>query len=579
MQELIPKDLPKGKALVREGINIGQTFQVGRSAFLRHRNVRCESDWKLMQAEKGVIQWNPLIGLSTLEEQIEAMKYLWEWGKSKGIEIDRCLQISNMLNGLPPDLRSNAPKSTSFLMESPEDFARIAQAAPIQPVSDDHTIGSPNSVNNTIDWLKAGCNDVGNLCQHIWDYPYFHDDVAQEIETVKALGIMASKRKDGAIVSGYTGDGLPSQLLDHVSEVGYMLLEKYVVEELCGAAYAASLGGIISHIPSKMATWLAFYDVLKSDHSVLTFMQGNTLEPTEDLVSNYGLVASEFIPFVLLERKYKTGIAYMANPVTECIRVPTVQEICDVYSVCLVALRKALEYEEANMFDDSHINELRAMLVDKGKQFFENTKKRLLQMGVDITDPLQMLLAVRRLGGRKFEEMFHPGERDSSRPRGIVPFVPTDLLKKPMKDLDKYIERIRSVQLGDAVRDKKVILGSTDTHEYGIFVVNGVLSTFGARVIDGGVDLDAEQALDLAFKEGTPYIAISTHNGLCLDWGRRLIQVANQRNQHVKVFMGGRLNAILDGFTEPIDVSERLSDIGIIPCHEIIDLIIGISHP
>ncbi len=39
MSELIPKGLPKGKEVVQEGIKIGKTFEVGRTAFLRHRNV------------------------------------------------------------------------------------------------------------------------------------------------------------------------------------------------------------------------------------------------------------------------------------------------------------------------------------------------------------------------------------------------------------------------------------------------------------------------------------------------------------------------------------------------------------
>jgi methylmalonyl-CoA mutase cobalamin-binding subunit len=406
------------------------------------------------------------------------------------------------------------------------------------------------------------------MSQYVWDYPYSHDDVAQVIEVVKALGIMASKREDGAIIITYVGDGIPGQLLDHVSEVGYVLLEKYVADDLCGAAYAAALGGVHSYIPAKLATWLALNDTLKSDHSVLTFYQGNTLEPTDDFEANYGLVVSDFIPFAILERKHKTGVAYTVNPVTECMRVPTLQEIKEAYSACIVALQKALEYEEAKMLDDSHINQLRSMLVREGRQFSQNALKKLSQMGVDINDPLQVLLAVRRLGGRKLEEMAHPGERDPSRPRGFVPFLPTDLIKQPLKDLDRITRAIRSERLGDAVKGKKFVIGSTDTHEYGLFVVNGLLNTFGSMVVNGGVDLDAEQILDLAAEEGTPYIAVSTHNGLCLDWGRHLMEVAKQRSQHVKVFMGGRLNAIVEDVTEPIDVSDRLSKLGITPCKD-----------
>lgn len=578
MSELVPDGLPRGSDIVKEGIDIGRTFEVGKSAFMRYRKVRTESDWKRMQAAEGNIQWNPIIGLATLDEQVEAVKRLWEWGLERGIEIDRCLHISNMLNGLPPELREKAPKPTSFLLESPEDFIRIAEAAPIQPVFDDHMVGNPNSVNNAVNCLKAGCNDVGTLCQYVWDYPYYHDDVGQVVETVKALGVLASKRKDGAFILTYVGDGIPGQLIDHVSEVGYCRLEKYIADELCGTAYAASLGGVHSYIPAKLATWLALGDILKEeDRGVLTFYQGNTLEPTEDLESNYGLVVSDFLPFALLERRHKTGIAYMPNPVTECVRVPTIKEIIDVLSACAVSLNKAIELEEGKLVDDTYINEMRALLVDRGNKFFENALHRLAEMGVDTRDPIQMFLALRRLGGRKIEELFHPGEKDPGVPRGFVPYFATDLLNKPMRVMDEVMKEVKSGGLGEAGKNKAVVMGSTDTHEYGLFVVGGVLNAVGAKAIDGGVDLDPEQMLDLAHESGTPYVAVSTHNGQCLDWGTRLMEVAKDRGQEVKVFMGGKLNAIVEGASEPVDVSDRLSGIGITPCLEVIDFVRGLS--
>ena len=93
-----------------------------------------------------------------------------------------------------------------------------------------------------------------------------------------------------------------------------------------------------------------------------------------------------------------------------------------------------------------------------------------------------------------------------------------------------------------------------------------------AQVVNGGLDLDAEEILDLALKAGTPYIALTTHNGLCLDYGKRLIEVAKTRNQEVKVFMGGILNGMVEGVTEPIDVSEWLIELGIHPCKRVDDL-------
>ncbi len=582
MSELIPKGLPKGKELVQEGIKIGGTIELGRSPFLQERNVRCESDWKRMQAEKGNIQWGRILGLCSVDEQVEGLKYLWEWSKKVGLEFDRCDLIGSRVTGLPLDLRNKASRETSFTFEDPNDWVRIVQATPMAPCFLDHHIGSPNSVYNTVNALKAGATTVGTLCHVYYNYPYWHDDIAQVIETVKAIGIMASKRKDGIMLSSQTGDGLEAQFFDHASQIGFMRLQQYICEDLCGTNYSVGLGGNISgDIPTKWAIGLALNDILKAnlktDHNVWEYVNGNTLEATDDIESNYALTVAEFIPFAILERKYKTGCAYHANPATEYMRVPTVEEITEVFSVCAVALKKAREYESGNLFDDSYINEIRSLLLNKGNQFFESVKKGLSEIGVDITDPLQILLATRRLGAARLEEMCHPGEKDSTYPGGFIPFMPTEPIRRAMKTKDDFVKKVYSEQFSDVVRDKKVVVGSTDIHTWGLFVVSGVLNDLGAKVVNGGTDLDAERVLDLAFKEGTPYIAISTNNGQCLDWSKHLMELAKQRNQHVKVFMGGRLNAILESATEPVDVSDQLVRLGISPCREVSDLIKGIA--
>jgi hypothetical protein len=47
---------------------------------------------------------------------------------------------------------------------------------------------------------------------------------------------------------------------------------------------------------------------------------------------------------------------------------------------------------------------------------------------------------------------------------------------------------------------------------------------------------------------------------------------ARLRKQEVNVYMGGKLNSILEGVAEPVDVSDNLAGIGILPCIEIIDV-------
>jgi len=571
MSELIPKGIPKGKEIVQEGRNLGKTIEIGRSAFCREKNVRCEGDYKQMCAEKGHITWQMIMGLSSVDEQVEALKYLYEWGKKTGVVIDRCTIIPNMRMGLPEEMWDKAPKGTSFMLESLEDYVRIIQAAPIQPTFGDFHIGSPASVRNVTNALRAGAGYIGTLSQYSWDYPYWKDDVAQVVEVVKAIGIMAEKRKDNIIVYSYESDGMPSQFMDWASVVGYVRLEKYVVDELCGANYAIGYGGLTGNIPVKIANWLALYDVLRADHNVISFIYGNTIDVTEDASSNYAIVTAEVIPFVITEQIYKTGASLLLVPAQEMVRVPTKEEIAEVFKVARVAQTRAKDYEK--MLDFSYVNEMRSLLADKGNQFFMNIKRGLPELGVDIADPVQVLLSVRRLGAAKLEELFHPGERDSSQPRCISPFIPTELVTMSINLKDEALKKIYSEQLADTVRGKKIAVGSTDTHEFGLYVISSVLEHLGARVINGGIDLDAEEILDLASEAATPYMVISTHNGLCLDYGRHLMGLVKQRNQKVKVFMGGRLDGIVEGGTEPIDVSDRLIELGISPCNDVCDLI------
>ena len=579
MEELIPKGLPKGMDLVAEGRKIGDTIEIGKTAFEVERNMTFE-EWWLTETAQGNIKLFPQVGLRTIDEQVEATAKLYEECRKRGVDFGASFVTCNVLNGLPANVRAKAPKGTSFIYETPEDYKRITQAAPIYVVFGDHMVGTPNSVENAINVLNAGCVGMGTFSQFTWKYPYWNDDVAQIAETLKAVGIIASKRDNFASMGSYIGDGIAGSFLDHASDVGYALLEQYIVDKLCGAAYNVSVGGLIGHLPSKLATWLAIFEGGKSESfdPVVGHYEGNTVEVSTDIAANWGLLLGDFIPFAVMERRYRTGAFYTPKPVTEALRVPTLDEIIDAAVACNAAMPRVLEIEEAGMFDDTEILKLRDVLVENGRKFFENTLKGLPDMGVDIEDPLQVMLAITRLGGGKLEELFHPGERDASRYRGFVPFAITDLFKKADPMADSFIETARGEDLADAIKGRKIIVGSADTHEFGLYVLNKVVNEVGGKAVDGGVDLDPEQVLDLAAEEGTPYIAVSIHNGQCVGWGEQLMREAMRRGQEVKVFMGGILNTMDESSTEPVDASEKLIELGITPCENPVELMRSMSQ-
>jgi hypothetical protein len=93
-------------------------------------------------------------------------------------------------------------------------------------------------------------------------------------------------------------------------------------------------------------------------------------------------------------------------------------------------------------------------------------------------------------------------------------------------------------------------------------------------VIDAGVDRDPEDLVDLSDRYGDDTVlAVSTHNGQCVRYAERLMEILRQRSSRPAVFIGGKLNSIEEGDTEPRDATELLHQAGVIPCASVEDLV------
>jgi methylmalonyl-CoA mutase cobalamin-binding subunit len=501
-------DLPSGASLVEDGMALGARIEAGRSAFCQRRDVSSEVDFKRSRIATGELQWSMIMGLASLEDQIEALGFLERFGERTGVVIDRGLIIPNWVTGLPERLRERAPKGMSFVLGGVEDHVRIAQAAAIMPCFNDFHIGSPAAVPNTLAAIQAGGSYMGVLAQYVWSLPYMDTDVALVAENGKAIAIVAQKWSEGVVVDSYLDDGMPAEFADNVSMIGYACLERYVVERLCGARYATGFGQLISDIPTKLSIWLALAEVL--------------------------------------------------------------QEIADIHAAARSAAAKSRDLE--GLLDYSAVEADRDVLVEQGRRFFENALRVLAELGVDVSDPLQTLLGLRRLGAQRLEQLCHPGQRDDAMPNGIVPFSPTEFTKRSSDIIRSEVERIRSAGIADVIRGQPFIVGSADTHVYGKFVVAGVLRALGGEVVDAGVDRDPEHfAALLSRRADRPAVAISTHNGQCVSYARQLMTLLPAHDRP-DVFIGGKLNTIADGDSEPRDASQLLREMGVIPCRTIADL-------
>ena len=307
ISSLIPTDFPDGRKLLQEGIEIGKTIEVGRSRFLEKHGYKTYLDYRKDFASKGRITWQLLLGLSTLEEEVDGIRKLADFSDRTGLDIRTIQSIPSMLVGLPFEYWEKAPKPTSYTMHGLQDWLAHSEAADIQVIWQDWHLSSPNNLETTINAIKAGSPRLGTFSQFIWDYPNYTDEVQRYSDMVRSLGILASKRDNFITADTYPEDGLPGYFFDVASYVGFTLVEHYIIEKLCGAKMSISYGGLLTEIQPRMAFGMAMHKLLGSEQEpILSYYNGGTLDQWDhDVNANFGTGVQEMLIQILVELKYK----------------------------------------------------------------------------------------------------------------------------------------------------------------------------------------------------------------------------------------------------------------------------------
>lgn len=560
LRRLYPEDLPKGADLVKEGVEIGGTFEAGYNRFNLESGFDSHIAYKKDCMSKGKIVWQLLLGLGTLDEQVEGIKYIYDYCKRLGFEMNVIQCIPSPVIALPEELRDQAPRTTSYMIDSFEDYKKHLDAAPMEFIWGDHHLCTPDAVNSTINALKAGSPHIGEFSQFIWDHPGFDDDVKRYSDMVKALGIMQSKRDRFFVVETYLDDGFPGFFMDLVSYVAYALLEKYITVDLCGARYSCSFGGLLAECESRIPLAMALSDLLSTEEQpALSYINSSTTKQWDhDIDANYGFSAQEFLLEILAERKYRMGLGINPVSITEAQRVATVQELCNILSVGMRQLDNIEEWDR--LIDWTAYEKKRDGIKEKAVIMFNNILEGFEAAGIDIKDPLQWLLILKKFNRSSFETMFHPSVDEFG---DFKPYYPTELGRDTIEKRDALIEKMSADDLEGKLNGMKVVVASADTHTYGLNLVEGALKWAGAEVINGGLDVEPVDLLDIADEENASVIGISAHNGQALGFARQLLELAKERNKEYFVFMGGVLNGILPGHSEPVDVSDMINELGV----------------
>ncbi|HEX78207.1 MAG TPA: hypothetical protein G4O03_07355 [Dehalococcoidia bacterium] len=225
-----------------------------------------------------------------------------------------------------------------------------------------------------------------------------------------------------------------------------------------------------------------------------------------------------------------------------------------------------------DIVDFRRVERTRDRLIKGGRLFYDRVLAGLSQAGVDIANPVELLLALRSSGGRKLEKLFGAGREDETHPGGRRPVVPTTMFQQ-IWDMGRRIkEEVHSRQLRQRAKGGKVLLLSTDVHEYAKLIMGMTLREAGVEVIDLGHSVDPGRIVKELLRGKVDAIGISTHNGMALTYARGLLQEMRDHDLEIPIFMGGRLNE-MTGEGLPRDVTAELVELKVIPCSDVFDML------
>ena len=562
------KVLPPWEEVSAEAQERAEGIEIGQTLFFKKHGVASEADYKRRAKQQGKIMLHAHIGLDSWEETKRALLYLQDEMSKRGLEIDRFGLCLDRVMGYPPEMRDSVMRETGPQLRSLDDWMEVGQVVPIQPHAGDFMIGFPASMINTENALRAGITTIGNLSQYfVHGLPAWTDEVTTTVETAKALVVMGKLRDKGTLVHSYLDDGFGSLFNDYADVVGWAYLERYIVEDLFGAKLAHCFGGVTAD-PVMRAAWVMIIREIHGEDCLGSMWYGDTISFSEDFDRNLGLNAEYLLWDMVAQLVCPTGHAMVPLPVTEAVRIPSAQEILQVH----VLARRVEESARrlAPHLDLTQAEAIRDRLIDSGRGVFERALSGLQAQGVDIQNPLEMLFVLKKLGAERFEREYGAGTPDPTWPRGRKPVQLTDMFARTYQRSQAIVQNLPQAKERAKV---KVVLASTDVHEHALFIIRRALDAMGLIPIVAGPEKHPADIVKAAFNQAADAIVVGTYNGMALEVGKALRRELDKLGLAIPVFMGGKLNQVVEGQALPVDVANEIAALGLIPCRTIQELL------
>ncbi len=568
------KTLPSAAEAVAEGQNLARAVRVGASAFLNENDVVCEADFKQREAGLGRIMQHAQIGFRSLDRTLEAATRIHADVAGAGFRVDRygiCLDWSM---GYPAAERKGRPQGTGLILQDSADFARLANAAPVAAHFGDFVIGMPSALENTAAALAAGSTSIGNLGQYFtFELPGWSDDVETTRATVAAIAL-ASAQPVKVLVHSNVDDGFASRFTDLASALGAVLLEIYIVDDLLGGSVSHCYG----HTFSRPLARLAFQRALgRVSRAPGTMVYGNTTGFGENEAANYAALGAYLQVDIQAQLAGPSGHAINPVPVTEALRIPDIDEIVAAQTFCGQLVRRSEGMQ--TLIDTGPADALADRIVDGAQRFKATVLKGLSDAGIDTDDPFEMLLAMRRIGAKRLEQMFGPGAEDTASPNGRRPVEASPVLQEITDRADLALSRLTDTRRAELAQSGlRVVIATTDVHEYGKRLLEEMFLKLGIATVDGDVSTDPDQLAEAA--RGTDAIFLSTYNGVALSFVKSLKAELALRNIDIPVFVGGKLNEVpaTSNTNLPVDVGKELVEEGAVVCRSVEDLYVPLAE-
>jgi methylmalonyl-CoA mutase cobalamin-binding subunit len=529
---------------------------IHQTAYLRRHGARSEAEVKLRARREGRITYHAHVGSTDWPATARALVEIEAGLAERGLACDRFGLTLSRAMSVPEAERDGVHKETGPALR-PEEWALLGEAAAIQPHLGDFMIGTPAGAEHARAALGAGVTTIGNLGQY-WSFEVPGGQDARQVTeaTVQAIGMLAAWRDRGALVHSYLDDGVAMQASHYGSYVGWAALERYVVEGLCGARLAHSYGGLVDDPWHRAVVHLAVDDVHDRDQ-LGSMVYGNTVDMlARDPQHNAEVLRRYLMVDLACQLRRPTGHAVHPVPLTEADRVPTGAENLEVQ---LLAHELEADVRRSGAVLDWDAAERRAAEVAAYARTFRDAALRLLvDDGVDVADPVALLLALRMLGTAGLEERLR-----LPAPRGVADLVPWKArhVRTLATGLDHDLPDLRGTRL---------VLAVLDVHDVVRDALLHALPRAGAEVVLLPSDATPAGVVHAAVAEDADVIVLGTYNGAALAVGRELRAAVEETGFEGTVIVGGKLNQDTGGDV-PVDVVEDLRALGLQPAATLAD--------